>query len=498
METISQSSTSENLLRTIIESVPSGILLVDLEGKIVLCNSELEKMFGYNHQELLGKKIEILVPLPARDKHPSLRLGFGEHPSKRQMGAGRNLTGLKKDQTEIPVEIGLNHVQIGDHMHVIAAVVDITDRIKQEEKFRTIVDSVPNGILMTNIHGQILLTNTPLEKMFGYEKDELIGSPIETLVPARFSKNHPQYRSDFAKEPHKRQMGAGRDLSGLKKDKSEIPVEIGLNHMTVGSERFLLASVVDITERKHTEKKLHKAYAEVQQKNQEMEQFVYTVSHDLKSPLVTSGSFMDFLKEDLQAKKYDSVPDSLIRIEKAHRRMQELIEDLLQLSRVGRLELQEEEVNLNEMFQEIYSSLSSSIKEKNIDYQVQDFKSTIKGDARRIYQVFENLVVNAIKYASDITHPTIQVFSLVTETESQICIKDNGPGIEPQYHEKIFGLFQRLDNTKEGTGVGLAIVSRIMQLHGGRCWIQSTPPNGCEFWVAFPKERTELAYGQFK
>ncbi|WP_413569337.1 PAS domain S-box protein [Bdellovibrio sp. HCB117] len=480
---------SEGMLRTIVESVPSGVLIVDTQGHIVLCNSEFELMLGYLPNELLGKKIEVVVPLTVREKHPDLRAGFAAHPSKRQMGAGRNLTALKKDQSEIPVEIGLNHIYFGSTMYVIAAVVDITERVRQEERFRTIVESVPNGILMTNREGKILLSNSPLEKMFGYDKGELIGKEVEVLVPQRFRSAHPNHRKNFAQDPQKRRMGAGRDLTGVKKDGQEIPVEIGLNHMSVGSEQFLLASVVDITERKVTEQKLQKAYNEVQQKNQEMEQFVYTVSHDLKAPLVTSASYMDFLKEDLEEENFEGVRDSLNRLENAHRRMKELIEDLLQLSRVGRIELHDENVSLKTLVHEVLESHKDVLESKKIQVKILDGEYTIRADSRRIYQVFENLILNATKYASDGPQPEIQIFTRRSEDELQICIKDNGPGIEPIYHKKIFGLFQRLDNKQEGTGVGLAIVARIMQLHDGKAWVDSTPPHGSEFWVSFPEER---------
>src|SRR5829696_1925824 len=320
----------EAKLRTVIESVPNGILMVDENGKITLCNTEAERMFGYGRNELMNMPIETLVPKKVREKHPSYRDTFLHDPSKRQMGAGRDLTGIRKDGAEIPVEIGLNHIRTEEGSFVVASIVDITERKKQEEKFRTIVESVPNGIIMVDQTGAITLSNSEAEKMFGYDRGELIGKKVESLVPMRYQMNHPKDRDRFIDHPQKRQMGAGRDLSGLKKDGTEIPVEIGLNPIETPEGRYILASILDISERKGIDDKLHKAYEEVQQKNQEMEQFVYTVSHDLKAPLVTSMSFMGFLKEDIAGKNFGEVADSLQRLEKAHKRMQELINDLLQ------------------------------------------------------------------------------------------------------------------------------------------------------------------------
>lgn len=600
----------ENKLRTVIESVPSGIIMVDVEGKIILSNSETEKMFKYESGELIGKSVESLVPMRFRDKHPSYRDNFMEKPSKRQMGAGRDLSGVRKDGSEIPVEIGLNHINTDEGKFIIASIVDIserktseeryklfvnsvkdyaiimldssgvvlswnegaerlkgykaneilghnfgefypqeskslglpatelaiaaqegryedenwrvrkdgskfwasvvitalrdssgklqgfgkvtrdlTERRKQEEKFRTIVESVPNGIILVNFDGRIILCNSDAEKMFGYTRDELLGNPVELLVPARYQKNHPGHRTGFAHNPQKRQMGAGRDLSGMRKDGTEFPVEIGLNPIHLPEGNCVLASVVDITERKGIEDKLHKAYEQVQQKNEEMEQFVYTVSHDLKAPLVTSTSFIGFLREDIAKQNYVEVPDSLDRLEKAHKRMQELISDLLQLSRVGRMDLNIEQIQLVQLLNEVLDSNSELLKEKKVKTTLFGEDLTIQADHKRITQVFDNLVNNAIKYASDVPTPEIQFFFKDFPDEIQVCVKDNGPGIEPQYHKKIFGLFQRLETDKEGTGVGLTIVSRIIQLHGGRVWVNSDRGQGAEFWVSVPKKQ---------
>ena len=177
----------------------------------------------------------------------------------------------------------------------------------------------------------------------------------------RYQMNHPKDRDRFIDHPQKRQMGAGRDLSGLKKDGTEIPVEIGLNPIETPEGRYILASILDISERKGIDDKLHKAYEEVQQKNQEMEQFVYTVSHDLKAPLVTSMSFMGFIREDIAGKNFGEVADSLQRLEKAHKRMQELINDLLQVSRIGRMELHYEKVPLKEVLAEVAENAAERI-----------------------------------------------------------------------------------------------------------------------------------------
>jgi PAS domain S-box len=350
-----------------------------------------------------------------------------------------------------------------------------------------ILEAVPNGLILVDSSGTIILCNAEMEKMFGYDEGELLQKPLEMLVPQRYRSMHVHHRQDFSAHPSRRQMGAGRDLTGVCKDGSEIPVEIGLNPISSSDGFYTVASIVDITERKKIDHQLHMALETVQRKNSEMEQFVYTVSHDLKSPLVTSSSYLGFLHEDLKDKRYESLQDSLEKIEKAHKKMQELIEDLLQLSRTSIMGLNISEVNVGNILLDIKDDLSVVMDEKKIDLIVPDETLILEGDPKKLMQVFENLISNAIKYASGVERAKIQVSYHDVQDEHRICVKDNGPGIAPEYHKKIFALFQRLQTDKDGTGVGLTIVSQIVNMHGGRAWVESEVGKGAEFWIAIPK-----------
>jgi PAS domain S-box-containing protein len=356
-----------------------------------------------------------------------------------------------------------------------------------EKRFRIVLESVPSGIVMTDSAGLIVLCNAETEKMFGYASGELNGRSIDILVPAASRSRHVADRSGYVAHPTKRQMGAGRDLRGVRKDGSEFSVEIGLNHLQNKSGMFVVGTIVDITERKETEEKLRRVYEQIRQKNQEMEQFVYTASHDLKSPLVTSMSFLGFLREDIQSGNQVDIYDSLDRLEKAYRKMQELIEDLLELSRVGTVELKLEKVALLDIVRVVREYANERLNEKGISFEFAADLPTVTGDRKRIHQVIENLVSNAIKYGVMGTSPSIHIIWRETDSEFQVAVKDNGAGIDKQYHKKIFDLFQRLRTDQEGTGVGLSIVARAMQLHGGRAWVESSPQCGAEFWVSFPK-----------
>jgi PAS domain S-box-containing protein len=245
---------AEERFRLVVEGAPTGMIMVNQAGLIVLVNAQIENVFGYSRSELLGQPMECLVPVRFRKQHPGHRQGFFAAPSQRAMGVGRELYGLRKNGSEFPLEIGLNPIETADGVMVMASIIDITERKRAEEQFRLVVESAPCGLVMIDETGTMLLVNPELEQQFGYSKLEMIGQPIELLVPNRFRNRHPEHRQSFNRAPTARAMGAGRDLHGLRKDGSEFPVEIALNPIDTSSGSRTLAIVVDISERKRVER----------------------------------------------------------------------------------------------------------------------------------------------------------------------------------------------------------------------------------------------------
>ncbi|PYT03448.1 MAG: hypothetical protein DMF60_18365 [Acidobacteria bacterium] len=256
---ITERRRAEERFRLMVEASPSAMLMVDEKGLITLVNKQAEQLFGYNRVELLNQPVEMLVPERYRVAHPGHRSGFFAQPSARAMGAGRDLYGWRKDGSEVPIEIGLNPIQTDEGAFVLASIIDITERKRSEERFRQLIEHAPNGMVIVDQKGKIALINAQIEESFGYSREELIGQPIEMLVPHRFRANHSAYRDGFITSPSARAMGGGRELYGLRKDGSEFPVEIGLNPLETEQGMMVLGTIVDITERKQAEVKLQRS-----------------------------------------------------------------------------------------------------------------------------------------------------------------------------------------------------------------------------------------------
>jgi PAS domain S-box-containing protein len=480
---ISARKRAEERFRVAVESAPSGMVMIDRSGKIILVNQEIERLFGYAREELLGQPIEKLVPERLRSGHPGYRVDFFAHPQARAMGVGRELYGVRKDGVEIPVEIGLNPIETDEGLFVLASVVDITARKRAEARFRAVVESAPSGMVMINHVGTIELVNRETERLFGYSRDELLGQPIELLVPHRLRERHPSLRTDFFAHPQTRAMGAGRDLFAVRKDGTEMPVEIGLNPIETDEGLFVLASVVDITERKRAENELRRS-------NEELERFAYVASHDLQEPLRMVGSYVQLLGKRYKG-KLDADADEFIGFAlDGALRMQRLIEDLLAYSRVGTRGAAFVSTHADTALDAALASLKLAIDESRA-VVTSDPLPVVTADPGQLEHLFLNLISNALKFRGT-EPPSVHVSAARADTMWRFAVRDNGIGIAPEYFERIFVIFQRLHgrNDYPGTGIGLAIAKKIVERHGGRIWVESELGRGTTFLFTLPA-RTE-------
>lgn len=457
----------------IVESAPNAMLMVDANGKIRLVNKRVESLFGYDRQELIGQAIELLVPARLRAAHSSHVGVFGTAPQARAMGAGRDLFGQRKDGTEVPVEIGLNPIETKGGRFTLASIIDITERKRAEERFRVLVEAAPSAMIMVDSQGLIRLVNRQVEGVFGYTREELLGMPIQMLVPDRVRESHEVQMRRFSRE--KRAMAAGREVLGLRKSGAEVPLDIGLTPIEMSDGLFTLASVTDITERRRNEDELRRS-------NAELEQFAYIASHDLQEPLRMVASYTELLSERYRGKLDEKADKYIYYAVDGARRMQQLVADLLAYSRVGSQGKPLLPVDASAALHSVLHVMDGSIRKAEAVVTEPQPLPQVLADEGQLRQLFQNLIGNAIKFRGA-EAPRVEVTWKIARDHYQFTVKDNGIGIDMQYAERVFQMFQRLhERTKyEGSGIGLAIVKRIVERHGGTIWFDSVPGSGTSF-----------------
>lgn len=483
----------ESKAQALLETAPDAMVIVNSFGQIVLINAQTEKLFGYKKNELLGQNIEMLIPDRFAGKHTDHRKHFFANAKARTMGEGRELFGKHKTGTEFPVEISLSPLETEEGLLVSAAIRDISQRKKAEEKFRNLLESAPDAIIIVNEAGCIQLVNAQTEKMFGYDRAEMIGNKIELLMPVRYNSIHQTHRVNYFKSPKVRQMGEGFDLHGRNKNGKEFPVEISLSPLETEDGLLVSAAIRDISEKKklenqikeiniNLEKKVEQRTAELETKNKELEQFAYVASHDLQEPLRTMYSFVGFLKEEYFGRLDENANSYLNYIFQASERMQTLIKDLLDYSRIGR-KITLQDVDCNLILADVLADLSSAIEETKAKISVIDALPVVRGYATELKQLFQNLISNSIKFHKDNVPPAVTISGKKKSAWWEFSFIDNGIGIEKQHHERIFIIFQRLHSRTEyeGSGIGLSHCKKIVELHGGKLWVESKLGKGSNF-----------------
>jgi len=470
---------------------------VDAEGKIVLVNREVERLFGYSREELLAKPVDLLLPARYREGHTGFRATFMKDPRARAMGVGRDLFGLHKDGTEVPVEIGLTPLITEEGVFVLSSIVDISARKRAEIRFRMAVESSPNGMVMVDQAGNIVLVNREVERMFGYSREELLGKSIEMLVPERFRSRHPGDRARFFRAPNQRAMGAGRDLFGLRKDGTELPVEIGLNPIETEDGLFVLSSIVDISARQMAEEERRRLEQQLRhaQKLEAIGTLAGGIAHDFNNILGVVFGYAELLQQELESEQGRA---DLNEVLTAAERGRQLVRQILAFSR--RQPIQRKPLPLGDAVEEAVKLLRP-ILPPGVDLRISIPADVprILGDITGIHQVLMNLGTNAAHAmsAGGLLEISVEPFyvrdsmararpDLREGSYARLRVRDTGIGMEPGVRDRAFEPFYTTKPTGAGTGLGLAIVRGIMLDHGGTIDLESAPGEGTTVTCLFP------------
>ncbi len=483
---------ADERFRLLVEGVKDyAIFLLDPKGHVVSWNAGAECIKGYRAEEIIGQHFsrfyteeEVEEGWPWHELEVARAEGRFEEEGWRvrkdgsRFWAGVAITALRDEAGNLKGFSKISH--------------DLTGRRRAEEKFRGLLESAPDAIVIVDAKGKIALVNTQTEKLFGYGREELLGQPVEVLVPEPMRAKHVQQRNGYLAKPVVRPMGLGLNLHGVRKDGSQFPVEISLSPLE--SEEGLLVSgaIRDSSERKRAQERLEAFAKQLRRSNRELEQFASVAAHDLQEPLRKIEAFGDRLKSKCGDQLGEQGKDYLERMQGSATRMRRLINDLLAFSRITTKAQPFQWVDLKQVAQEVVSDLDGSIQQTGGRVEVGDLPA-VEADPLQMRQLFQNLLGNGLKFHKPGEPPAVKVGGRVVDERGrvplcEITVQDNGIGFEEQYRDRIFELFQRLHGRQEyeGTGMGLAICRKIAERHGGTITARSQPEQGATFFVTLP------------
>lgn len=493
---------AEKIANEVLKAANEAVVVADEEGLIVFASHKVEGLFGYSGEELVGRPIEELIPLPARKKHKMLRERYNNAPRSRPLLAGLKLEALHKDGSIFAAEIALSPIVTDDGPLVAATIQKAGTADQPEAFFRQLLDTAPDAMVIADAHGKISIVNAQSEQMFGYPRDKLLGKSVETLMPERFRERHRGHRKKYMNKPGLRAMGVDMELAGLRRDGSEFPVEISLSPLETTTGLFVSSVIRDITDRQKMEQALIGARHDAERANKANSAFLAAASHDLRQPVqalaLLNGALRRSVSDPMALEIIQSQQDSLDG-------MTNLLNSLLDISRLdaGAIEPQIELFPLGRLLGRLAAEFSRQARKKDLDFETKDCGIVVRSDPNLLAEIIQNFVSNAIRYTEE---GGVKLECAEMDDQVRVTVSDTGIGIDPDQVEDIFREFHQIrlpGGKKEGFGLGLAITRRLADLLGHEITVESTPGHGSRFSVYVPRasteyesnDATELPYG---
>jgi PAS domain S-box-containing protein len=455
--------------------------MLDPQGQIVSWNVGAERMSGYTPEQAVGRNFSCFFsPEDIQRGRPEEILRVTTVNGRHEEEGVR----VRKDGTRFLANVANIALldPAGNLRGFCETSHDLSRNKESEAKYRGLLEAAPDAMVVVNRTGEIVLLNLQAEKQFGYRRDELVGQQVKNIIPEGFAERLIADAQRSAADALAQQIGTGIELTGRRKDSSEFPIEIMLSPLESTEGILVTAAIRDISVRKEAEAHLLTKLQELNRSNVELAQFAYLASHDLQEPLRMVASYTQLLSRRYKG-KLDSDADEFIAFAvDGASRMHQLIQDLLAYSRVGTKGRDLLDISSEETLRRALVNLRGAIEETGA-LVTHGRLPTVHADEMQLIQLFQNLVGNAIKYHNS-GIPRVHISAMKNVGKKWIfSVQDNGLGIDSQYFEKIFGMFQRLHKREEfaGTGIGLAICKKIVERHGGGISVESHLGEGSTF-----------------
>jgi PAS domain S-box-containing protein len=479
---------SEEKYRMLLDGIHDyAIYMLDPKGMIVSWNAGAERIKGYTTEEIIGKNFSCFYPPEEIEKgkpEEVLRLTTSNDRYEEQ---GMR---VRKDGSQFLASVTLTALRnpSGFLQGFSEISRDLTERSESEVKYRGLLEAAPDAMVVVNQTGEIVLLNAQAENQFGYHRDELLGQKVKNIIPEGFAERLITDATRTVAEALAQQIGTGIELSGRRKDGTKFPIEIMLSPLESPDGILVTAAVRDISVRRAAEELLVKTVGDLKRSNEELQQFAYVASHDLQEPLRMVASYTQLLEKRYKGQLDSDANEFIAFAVDGCNRMKGLIEDLLAYSRAGMSDQLPCRISGENALGEALTNLRAAVEESGA-VVTHDALPTVTTNSTQLTQIFQNLVGNAIKYRGA-EPPDIHVSAIRNGgNEWTFSIRDNGMGIDPQYFERIFVIFQRLHGREEfeGTGIGLAVCKKIVEQIGGRIWVESQIKKGSTFYFTLPE-----------
>jgi len=479
---------------------PDAAILTSVSGAVRYWSLGAQNVFGYSESEATQHDLaELIVPPTHVQEHAqrmqqALQEGLVTYESVRR----------RQDGSLLYADVSAKRVTVPDQAEPLILLVekDVTlikvmrDARLMEARFRDLLESTPDGIVMANPTGHIVIANSQAERLFGYASGELLGKSVDQLLPERYRKAHVSHRSNYLFQPRKRAMGSGLDLAGRRKDGTEFPIEISLSPLHTDESAFVMSAIRDISERKNFEKALQEKNLELANANQAKDRFLASMSHELRTPLNAIIGFTGTLLMKLPGPLTVDQDKQLRTVQGSARHLLALINDLLDVAKIeaGKVELHIESFDCRALLEEVTAALRPQAELKGLAFELAmpNHACPLLADRRALSQIIINLTSNAIKF----THAGWVRISLTQGSSgmggrTDIAVEDSGEGIAPADQAKLFGAFSRIEQRggpqPEGTGLGLHLSLKLAALLGGDILVQSEAGRGSRFTLTLPE-----------